>query len=58
MNAVIAPASASAAAAAAKEPIITISSAPAPALRSPATTSAGNAPATSAIRPNVANACA
>ena len=58
MNAVMAPASASAAAAAAKEPTVTMISARASALRRAITTSAGNAAATSAIRPNVANACA
>ncbi len=58
MNAVMAPARARAAAAAAKEPTVTITSASASPPRKAATTSAGNAAATSAIRPNVANAWA
>ena len=58
MNAVMAPASASAAAAVANEPTVTMSSARASPSRSAITTSAGKIAATSAIRPNVANAWA
>ena len=58
MKAVIAPASASAAAAAANDPTVTMISARAFASRRPITTMAGTAAATSAISPNVANACA